>query len=194
MPLINTREKKNELRAKYKKLRESCPPELKKQLDQKLTENFLSLEEYKNCRTLFVFISMPVECDTSGIIRQAFADGKRVAAPKCISKSGDMRFYYIEEEGSMVRGMFGIPEPDETKCRQVTDFDEGLCVVPGLCFDLGHYRIGFGKGYYDRFLRRFNGVTAGICFSKYIVKELPRGAHDMSTDILVTEKFIAGKQ
>ena len=63
-------------------------------------------------------------------------------------------------------------------------------MVPGLCFDLEGYRVGFGKGYYDRFLDEFGGVTVGICYAKYTLKQLPRGAHDRRTDIIVTEKFI----
>lgn len=193
MPVINIKEKKKSLRARFKKLRESCPKDVKQRLDGELTERFLSLEEYKNCKTLFAFLSMPIECDTHRIIEQAFADGKIVAVPKCINKGGDMAFYYIQSFDDLVSGMYGILEPDENKCEKVTDFSEGLCIVPGLCFDLQRYRIGFGKGYYDRFLNDFKGVTVGICFTKYMVSELPRGAHDRNTDILVTEKFVGRK-
>lgn len=190
MSLINVRDQKRSLRAKYRKLRESCPPDVKLRLDTKLTENFLSLEEYKSCETLFIYISCDFECDTRKIIEQAFADGKKVAVPKCLNHSGDMEFYYIKSFDDLETGMYGILEPDEARCEQAVSFDEGLCVVPGLCFDLLHYRVGFGKGYYDRFLRGFRGVSVGICFSKYTINEIPRGAFDTNTDILVTEKFI----
>ncbi|MED9969511.1 MAG: 5-formyltetrahydrofolate cyclo-ligase [Ruminococcus sp.] len=190
MPLINVREKKQALRAKYKKLRQNCPPEVKRRLDEKLTESFLSLNEYKSCETLFTFVSSPIECDTRKIIERALADGKKAAVPKCVSRFGDMRFYYINSLDDLAGGMYGILEPDESRCKPADSYENALCIVPGLCFDYRHYRVGFGKGYYDRFLEQFSGVSVGICYSKYIECEIPRGAFDRNTDILVTEKFI----
>ena len=188
--MINVREKKQALRAKYKKLRQNCPPEVKRRLDEKLTESFLSLNEYKSCETLFTFVSSPIECDTRKIIERALADGKKAAVPKCVSRFGNMRFYYINSLDDLAGGMYGILEPDESRCKPADSYENALCIVPGLCFDYRHYRVGFGKGYYDRFLEQFSGVSVGICYSKYIESEIPRGAFDRNTDILVTEKFI----
>ena len=95
MPLKNIKERKRELRAYYKKLRAECPQDIKQDLDKELTQKFLLLDEYKNCDTLFAFVSMPIECDTSKIIDNALLDNKRVALPKCKNKSGIMDFYFI---------------------------------------------------------------------------------------------------
>ena len=190
MPVTNLRERKRELRSKYRKLRNSCPEELKRQLDGKLFEHFISLEEYKNCKTLFCYISMPTECDTRRLIEQALADGKTVAVPKCEKRRGSMSFYKIGSFFDVKPGFCDILEPDESKCAQITDFSGGLCVVPGLCFDYEHYRLGFGGGYYDRFLNSFGGVTAGICYSRFVLPSVPRGAYDCRTGILVTDKYI----
>ena len=190
MLLINVRDEKRKRRARYRKLRETCLPDVKARLDKALTARVLGLEGYKSCRTLFIFVSSPIECDTSQIISDALQSGKQVAVPRCADKSGKMDFYYIKSTSDLSRGTFSLMEPDPEKCEKVTDFSTGLCIVPGLCFDLEGYRVGFGKGYYDRFLDAFGGVTAGICYSKYTEKQLPRGTHDRHTDILVTEKFI----
>lgn len=190
MLLINVKDEKRRLRNHYRKLRENCPAELKKRLDKALTAQVLSLDEFKCCETLFVFISSPIECDTSGIINEAFRQGKKVAVPRCVDKYGKMDFYFIETIDDLSPGSFSLMEPDTTKCLKVTDYTKGLCIVPGLCFDYEGYRVGFGKGYYDRFLSAFRGITVGICYSRYTEKRLPRGAHDRHTDILVTEKFI----
>lgn len=190
MFLINVKEEKRRLRARCKKLRESCPPEVKARLDKALTEKVLGLEEYKACETLFVFVSSPIECDTRQIIADALQRGKRVAVPRCADRSGKMDFYYIRSFDDLSRGTFGLEEPDPQTCERVTDLSSGFCIVPGLCFDLEGYRVGFGKGYYDRFLDEFGGVTAGICYTKFTEKQLPRGTFDRHTDILVTEKFI----
>ena len=190
MFLINVKEEKRRLRTRCKKLRESCPPEVKARLDKALTEKVLGLEEYKACETLFVFVSSPIECDTRQIIADALQRGKRVAVPRCADRSGKMDFYYIRSFDDLSRGTFGLEEPDPQTCERVTDLSSGFCIVPGLCFDLEGYRVGFGKGYYDRFLDEFGGVTAGICYTKFTEKQLPRGAFDRHTDILVTERFI----
>ena len=190
MFLINVKEEKRRLRARCKKLRESCPPEVKARLDKALTEKVLGLEEYKACETLFVFVSSPIECDTRQIIADALQRGKRVAVPRCADRFGKMDFYYIRSFDDLSRGTFGLEEPDPQTCERVTDLSSGFCIVPGLCFDLEGYRVGFGKGYYDRFLDEFGGVTAGICYTKFTEKQLPRGAFDRHTDILVTERFI----
>ncbi len=189
MLLVNIKEEKRRLRAKYKKLRKTCPPQVKERLDRGLTGRVLQLSEYREAKTLFIFVSSPIECDTCGIIADALKSGKRVAVPRCADKSGRMDFYYINSFDDLSKGTFSLLEPDPKVCEKAVDFSGGLCVVPGLCFDLEGYRIGFGKGYYDRFLSVFGGTTAGICYSKYTVKQLPRGAHDRHTDLLVTEKF-----
>ena len=190
MSLMNLRQRKNELRVKYKKIRTECPNDVKQRLDNGIAEKFLSLEEYKNCDTLFIFVSSPIEVDTSEIINKALADGKKVAVPKCRDKWGLMDFYFITSTESLKKGAFSIMEPDPEKCELVKDLSQGLCVVPGLSFDFQGYRLGFGKGYYDRFLDKFKGVSVGICYSKCIEKELPKGNYDKQVDILVTEKYI----
>lgn len=188
MPIRNVRQQKNELRAKYKKIRKECPPEIKIGLDKKITEKFLSLEDYISCKTLFTFVSSDIEVDTTQIIKRALADGKNVAVPKCTDKTGHMDFYYINSLDDLKTGYFSILEPDVEICKKAEELT-GLCIVPGLCFDYEGYRIGFGKGYYDRFLQKFKGATVGICYSKCIEKELPKGAYDKSVDIIVTDKF-----
>ena len=190
MPLINVRKRKHELRARFKRFRAECPPELKKSLDKRLFERFASLEEYRAADVLFAYISQPIECDTSAIIADALEKGKRVAVPKCHKTSNEMDFYFIKSYDDLSPGKYGILEPVPERCEKAVDFSCGLCLVPGLSFDLQGYRLGFGKGYYDRFLDEFGGVTVGICYAKYTLKQLPRGAHDRRTDIIVTEKFI----
>ena len=185
----NVRQRKAELRSVYRRLRSQCPSEVKKELDKRLSQQFLSLDEYKSCKTLFAFVSTPIEVDTSVIISTALKDGKQVAVPKCRDKSGLMDFFYITSTDCLKKGAFSIMEPDEALCERVTDLSDGLCLVPGLCFDRQGYRIGFGKGYYDRFLEEFGGTTVGICYSRCVEKELPRGIFDRNTDILVTETF-----
>lgn len=189
MPVKNIKELKTELRAKHKKLRLTCPMQTKTKLDNMLSERFLSSEQYENCHTLFAFVSVDMEVDTFVILQKALDDEKKLAVPKCRNKSGQMDFYYISSLDQLEKGAFSIMEPSEEKCEKVLDLSDGLCLVPGLCFDLQGYRIGFGKGYYDRFLQNFGGVTVGLCYSRCVERELPKGAFDKPVDILITEKY-----
>lgn len=187
---MNVRERKRALRAQFKRLRAECPAQLKREMDKKLFERFVSLEEYAACDTLFAYISGEIECDTSAIILRALADGKRIAVPRCAERTNEISFYFINSYDDLEKGKYGILEPKTEVCERAEDFSRGLCLVPGLSFDLQGYRLGFGKGYYDRFLSRFGGVTAGICYAKCTLTELPRGAFDRAVDILITEKFM----
>ncbi len=189
MPVKNIKKLKNELRAKHRRIRENCPENVKIGLDKRISELFLSLDEYKGCNDLFLFVSSSIEFDTSEIMQKAFDDGKRVAVPKCRDQKGFMDFYYITSSSQLEKGAFGIYEP-KGECERVTDLSKGVCVVPGLCFDMYGYRIGFGMGYYDRFLENFGGTKVGLCYSKCTEHELPKGLHDMPVDILITEKFV----
>ena len=130
MPLINVRKRKHELRARFKRFRAECPPELKKSLDKRLFERFISLEEYFDADSLFAYISQPIECDTSAIIADALSRGKRVAVPKCHASSNEMDFYFIKSYDDLSTGKYGILEPVPEKCEKAVDFSRGLCLVP----------------------------------------------------------------
>ena len=81
-------------------------------------------------------------------------------------------------------------EPIPEKCRKLNDFTSSVCIVPALVYDKQGFRLGYGKGYYDRFLSGFHGVTAGLIYSDFVVKSLPRGRFDKASDIAITEKGV----
>ena len=87
------------------------------------------------------------------------------------------------------QGAFSIMEPNPEVCEKYEDFSHGLCLVPGLCFDMQGFRLGFGKGYYDRFLQNFSGTSVGLCYSKCIEHTLPSGVFDRPVDAVITEKY-----
>lgn len=102
----NVRELKSQLRAKHKKIRKSCPPEKKQQLDLALQNAFLASEEYKSCDVLFAFVSSPIEVDTSLILETTLKDGKRLALPKCKNNFGEMDFYLVNSLSQLERVRF----------------------------------------------------------------------------------------
>lgn len=189
MPVKNVRELKSQLRAKHKKIRKSCPPEKKQQLDFALQNAFLASEEYKSCDVLFAFASSPIEVDTSLILETTLKDGKKLALPRCRNNFGEMDFYLVTSLSQLEKGAFSIMEPNPEVCEKYEDFSHGLCLVPGLCFDTQGFRLGFGKGYYDRFLQSFSGTSVGLCYSKCIEHTLPSGVFDRPVDAVITEKY-----
>ena len=89
----------------------------------------------------------------------------------------------------LIPGSYSIPEP-AADCETLTDLSGSICLVPGLVFDNEGYRVGYGKGYYDRFLSRYPFTKIGIVYSDLILDKVPRGRFDRRVDILVTERGI----
>ncbi|HIZ56076.1 MAG TPA: 5-formyltetrahydrofolate cyclo-ligase [Firmicutes bacterium] len=189
MAKIDLRPIKRELRDASKAFRRALPPEVKQEKDRQIFERLCSLQCYQQARTLLCFVSLPIEVDTYRIIRHAFEQGKQVAVPKCLKKN-QMKFYLIHSFDDLEAGTFSVLEPKLDQCEELTDETNSLCIVPGLCFDLNGYRLGYGGGYYDRFLDRYPGITLGICYNACIKGALPHGRYDRTVDGVVTEKFV----
>lgn len=189
MPVSNLRQKKAELRAKHKKLRQSFAPEKKREADERIARRFLSLKEYKNCSTLLGFVPKDIEVNTYPILEAALSDGKTLAVPRCDTEKTEMEFFEITSFDDLEKGCYGLLEPKKS-CEKNEVFSRALCLVPALAFDRGGFRIGFGKGYYDRFLAGFGGVSVGVCYSRCVEPELPRGGYDRPIDIVVTEEYL----
>ena len=101
-----------------------------------------------------------------------------------------MEFYLADSVNDLKQGMYGILEPDTDKCSKITDFSGALCLVPALCYDKKGFRLGYGKGYYDRFLEKFTITTVGLCYNELIKDTLPVDKFDKSVDYIVTQTGI----
>lgn len=191
MPVIrNIREQKLGLRKKYRSLRQKLSTDKKQKFDSEIADRFLSLTEYKNCDTLLAYISKDIEVGTEKIVKSALSQGKTVAVPRCNTNDCTMDFYQIKSYDDLQKGAYGLLEPDVSRCKKLTDFENSVCIVPGLAFDCEGYRLGFGKGYYDRFLQRFSGVKVGICYKECVTWQLPHGRFDKAVDIVLTQRYI----
>lgn len=190
MPVNNIKAVKSELRAGFKSKRTGMSDDVKLNMDVEIQCRFLTLRQYSECETLFTYVSKDIEVDTYSLIKAALANGKRVAVPRCVNDTREMEFYYIEGLDDLEVGSFGVMEPVVSKCRPVTDLSKGLCIVPGLSFDAEGFRLGYGKGYYDRFLSKFGGETVGLCYSNCIKWRLPHGYYDRPVDLIVTDRYI----
>lgn len=185
---------KRNLRERYRGIRKGMSAEAKRLADARIRGRILHSMEYKRCHTLLCFVSMPIEVDTHELIRCALEDGKTVAVPYCVEGTRTMHFYRIHSLDELTPRTFGVLEPDPNTAERLTDFSKALCILPGLAFDYAGYRLGYGGGYYDRFLSKiFHGrglTTIGICYANCIAHRLPRGRFDIPCDILITDQFV----
>ena len=196
MQKIDIRKVKNEYRNKAKEYRASLSDIEKKTLDVAIFENLCSVFEYNNAKTVLCYMSTPTEVDTKCIISSLFEKNKTVAVPRCIDDTRDMEFYVISSFEDTYKRTFGVFEPDKEKCQRLRDYRNSVCILPGLGFDKEGFRLGYGKGYYDRFLSAYKGVKIGIVYEKCLFTELMHGFFDIPADIIVTEKqvyYIKGK-
>ncbi len=186
----NIKELKNSLRLRSRAFREQMEQSRKERADASILRRLLSLREYAQADWIYTYVSKPIEVDTVTLIRRALEAGKHVAVPRCVPGTREMEFYEIRALEELEPGSFGVLEPVPGRSRLVEEDTGGLCVVPGLSFDEEGYRLGYGKGYYDRFLSRFRGVTVGACYSGCVRRILPHGYFDRPVDILITERGI----
>ncbi len=190
MGRVDIRQVKKDLRDRFKAIRREMLPAVKEQKDEEIFKKVLSLKEYREASLLLTFVSTPIEVDTHRLIAEALDEGKAVAVPRCIDGTSLMEFYRITSFEDLEPRTFSVLEPVPAKCKKLTDFSGAFCIVPGLGFDMQGFRLGYGKGYYDRFLAGFPGTTAGVCYNACMQNRLPHGRYDRPVDILITEKYV----
>jgi len=155
--------------------------------------NFWSLPEMREWSTLFIYVNFRSEIETLELIRRCLNQGIRVAVPLVDAKAVRMIPLLINDpEQDLVPGYYDIPEPDPTKTTQVDAGEIDAAVIPGSVFDIYGGRLGYGGGYYDRFLVNDapQAKRIGFAFEMQVVEKVPVEPHDQPLDILITEKRI----
>ena len=188
--IIDIRPIKKKMRAEAKESRLSMEPSIKSTFDKKICNKLLNLWAVRETDTFLCYVSTDIEVDTREFIKALLDAGKRVAVPRCEGGPSEMNFYYINSLDELSPGSFGVDEPDPQKNVMLSITESTVCIVPAFMFDENGYRLGYGKGYYDRYLSRYRGSTIGICYSANIQKELYHGKYDRSVDLVVTDKDI----
>lgn len=180
---------KKDLRKQYIQKRKSLSD--KSALDSLIVDALLNSDLFMNADKIFCYVSLPNEISTDLVINTALNLGKAVAVPYCVDNCGTMEFYQIKSLDDLISGSFNIREPDVNACMVYNDYDNAICIVPAICFDKVGNRIGYGKGYYDRFLRKFTSATIGLCYNDFIIEKIPADNFDVQVDYIITEKGIS---
>ncbi|WP_285768916.1 5-formyltetrahydrofolate cyclo-ligase [Peribacillus sp. SI8-4] len=151
----------------------------------RIAENLFSLEEWKKARMIGITISIHPEVSTFRIIERAWSEGKSVAVPKCDPDKKTMQFKKISSLDQLESVYQGLHEPI-AETSEVTKDEMDVLIVPGLAFTKEGYRLGFGGGYYDRYLPGYKGATLALAYELQLVGELPIELHDIAVGQLIT--------
>lgn len=179
---------KRELREKYSKIRDEIEPEKRAEFDKKIFDRLTASITYRHSNEILLYASIGSEIDTWNIMEAAIKAGKKVAYPLCFPDN-TMKYYYVNSRDDFEEGSFGILEPKKG-LEEYVPTTLSLCVVPAIVFDKEGYRIGYGKGFYDRFLSAFPGVKVGLVYSSLIIPRAPRGRFDKHVDIIISERGV----
>ena len=180
-------EEKKEIRKKIFKARKEHTDAWIRENSLRITESLTQLPEYRNAERIMAYADYNHEVITRYIIEQAWKDGKEVAVPKVFGK--DMVFYRLTDFSQLESGYFGIPEPKEAG--ETVSWEEAMMVMPGVAFDVNCNRVGYGGGFYDRFLEKHPEVCrVAVGFSFQILPEVPTEPTDIRPQVIVTEENI----
>lgn len=183
---MKTVDQKRRLRQEVHLWRRTFSPEQKKRQERDILHRVLALSSWKGSETIFVYHATTQEIATQGIIRAGLEAGKRIALPRCNYQTRELEFYRWQGE-PLLAAPLGIYEPDPDRCPRVLPEEEGLCVTPALAADLEGYRLGYGGGWYDRFLAEYRGTAAVLMWDRWLLEAVPAEPHDRPADLIVTE-------
>lgn len=173
---------KAELRGHIRSLKRQMTEERIAEKSKALCELFLATDAYRNAESLYGYMDCNQEVRTLPILQQALRDGKRVAIPKCYGS--EMRFIWMDDPTKVEKSRNGIPEPIADS--PVADDKTALVLMPGMAFDRQGRRIGYGGGYYDKFLSEEpNHPTIALCYDFQMADQLPSEEFDIPVDAVL---------
>lgn len=186
------KKEKDAIRREFSEKRNSMDSSLRATYSEKVCSTASNLVSFRHADIILLYAPIKSEIDIMPLMNIALEKGKRVAFPRCNTENRTMKFHFVSSIDDFEIGAYGIREPKA----DLPTFDPYItpgvtvCFVPGIAFDVYGYRLGYGKGYYDKFLNTFKGSTIGLVFSNLITDKLPRGKFDLHCDIMITEKGI----
>lgn len=188
-------EAKQHLRREMRRLRDSLSCEERSERSRRILERLRGLPCYHEARMVLFYASFGSEVDTWEGMDRALQYGKRVALPQVKEDSGCLLAIEVKDlKGTLKIGYRGIPEPKGGEDTGLRGEDIGLILVPGLAFDHRGYRLGYGRGFYDRFLSGLSvrPPALGLAFDFQLIEELPISSTDFPLDGILTENRMVG--
>lgn len=181
---------KEKIRRRILKLRNSLSPKERREKSKRIKEKLFTLFEFKTAKIVLLYAAKGSEVETKEIIQEALFSGEKVGLP--ITKEKDLLFSQILNYEELSPSTFGILEPKK-KYRPLPLKRIDLVIVPGIAFDIKGNRIGFGRGFYDRFLSKIPKriLKIGLAFELQVISEsFPRNRRDVALNKIITEKRV----
>ena len=180
--------------------RDAISEELKNAKDGNIRERLLGLQEFSKSAVILLYASLKSEVDTFEAIKYCLSNNKTVVLPKVNRAKDALILYEIRDISELAKGHFGVPEPSvsEDRRRDITGID--VVIVPGVAFDEGCNRLGYGKGFYDKLFSPISNQQSAVsnnrrktcrialAYEEQIVERIPAEPHDMKMDKIITDK------
>jgi len=178
---------KEKLRKEIKEKRRKLIKEDNRKRSKEIKERLFQLKEFKDAQTILFYISYNGEVFTHDMVLESFYN-KNIIVPVSNKEDCSLILSHLKSWEELSIGSYGILEPRIEKIRKTDIKDIDLIIVPGVAFDRSGNRLGHGKGYYDRLMKKTKATKVGLCFEFQLLDEIPTESHDKSVDILLTEK------
>ena len=170
--------------------RRSLTPEQRQAFTLRMWEHLEAWAPFQQIRPLHCSLALPEEPDTTTWFERAWALGKQTAVPCMMPGTLELKHTRLTSLQHLQHGAFGVPEPIPKFREWVEPEALDLVLVPGVAFDRKGGRLGFGKGYYDRFLSKTSALRMGVAFSAQVIPDVPTEPHDVPMHTLLTENGI----
>ncbi len=190
--MYTVKKDKDDMRSVWREKRAQIDSAEKARRDGEICRAAMSLASYRYARYVLMYAPTEEETDIMPVALDALKKGKAVAFPRCHPETHTMDYHFVESLDDLSEDNYGLKEPpaDFPIFDPETQAKDAVCFVPGLVYDVKGVRLGYGKGFYDRYLSSFSGNAVGIVYSDFILPEVPRGRFDVSLKILLTEKGV----
>lgn len=182
---------KQRLREKRLAARETLSEQERCVLDESITQKLLASPEYADAATVLTYVSVSSEVSTRKFIECALRDGKTVAVPRCLP-GHRLEFVAIASLDQLVPALFNLLEPaKDLSALTEVQMSNAICIVPALLVDTKGYRLGYGAGFYDRFLSTYSGKKICLAYQQNLSKTtLPHTEFDVAVDMIITESAV----
>lgn len=186
---MSNRERKHQIREQKLRDRAALPADDRKRLSLLATDRLLALSSLSCCKKILLFYPFRDEIDTRPFLESALLRGQQIWLPLTKQKERQLIPYVYGGQDTLRQGAYGICEPDPAVAQRAEIAELDAVIVPGVAFDQAGGRMGYGGGFYDRFLTELQRkpLLIGYCFSTQLISQVPTESHDVQMDYLVTE-------
>lgn len=180
---------KNAIRQEARDKRKSLSPDSYAKKSASIRGKLENLEEFKSAKKIMAYVSTNEEVDTRDLIKDCFKKGLTVYIPKV--DRNELKIIPVRSWEVLEPGTFSILEPMMNEASEEAQPEElDLILIPGIAFDRRGHRIGHGKGFYDRILKKTKAYKIGLAFHEQIVDEIPNEEHDVAMDLIITDNSL----